>query len=91
MSDIPDRAEALAERYNSSGFIHKEATLLLPDLIAKIKQQAAYVARLEAAYLIAEQARIYEASKRFGMHYTEGEILVHARESLEQIKRGGQG
>ena len=38
MSDILGRAEDLAERYNSSGFIHKEATLLLPDLIAEIKR-----------------------------------------------------
>ena len=38
MSDILDRAEDLAERYNSSGFIHKEATLLLPELIAEIKR-----------------------------------------------------
>lgn len=38
MSDILDRAEELAERYNSSGFIHKEATLLLPELIAEIKR-----------------------------------------------------
>ena len=38
MTDILDRAEDLAERYNSSGFIHKEATLLLPELIAEIKR-----------------------------------------------------
>ena len=38
MSDILSRAEAIAERYNSSGFIHKEATLLLPELIAEIKR-----------------------------------------------------
>ena len=38
MSDILSRAEELAERYNSSGFIHKEATLLLPELIAEIKR-----------------------------------------------------
>ena len=61
MSDILDRAEDLAERYNSSGFIHRDATLMLPELIAEIKQQAAYVARLEAAYQEAEAAcRYYE-------------------------------
>ena len=38
MTDLLDRAEDLAERYNSSGFIHKEATLLLPELIAEIKR-----------------------------------------------------
>ena len=84
MSDILDRAEDLAERYNSSGFIHKEATLLLPELIAEIKQQAAYVTRLEAAYL-------QETRRRMSLEerYTEpSDWEEAASEALERIKRG---
>ena len=128
MSDILDRAEDLAERYNSSGFIHKEATLLLPELIAEIKRlqamnpfqaevpigiriaenhfaysdgegsailqrmlqekdkQAAYVARLEAAYL-------QETRRRMSLEerYTEpSDWEEAASEALERIKRGEQ-
>lgn len=38
MSDLIEQAEALIERYDASGFIHQDATLLLPDLIAEIKR-----------------------------------------------------
>ena len=93
MSDILDRAEDLAERYNSSGFIHKEATLLLPDLIAEIKRQAAYVARLEAAYLAAEtEKRKYEKAHPNPFFDSKMEYWSEreAREALERIKRGEQ-
>ena len=46
--DLLDRAEDLAERYNSSGFIHKEATLLLPELIEEIKRQRERAQKAEA-------------------------------------------
>ena len=82
MSDILDRAEDLAERYNSSGFIHKEATLLLPELIAEIKQQAAYVSRLETAYLEAKEESL------FSSHLADDILQCEkrAREALERIR-----
>ena len=84
MSDILDRAEALAEQYNSSGYIHRDATLLLPELIAEIKRQAAYVARLEAAYLAAKEESL------FSSHLADDILQCEerAREALERIKRG---
>ena len=104
MSDILSRAEDLAERYNSSGFIHKEATLLLPELIAEIKQQAAYVARLEAAYLAARRTIEWDAIDRdeLNRHYTnisapwmdaktKGDLIEQRiSKSLGWIKRGEQ-
>ena len=80
MSDILNRAEELAERYNSSGFIHKEATLLLPELIAEIKQQAAYVARLETAF-----TRLY-VNELVGCNMQRDIAEKHAREALEKIR-----
>ena len=102
MSDILDRAEDLAERYNSSGFIHKEATLLLPELIAEIKRQAAYVTRLEAAYLAAKAEAVYYAATFTGRDsyswndYPEEPCQMRkkefyrgmAREALEKIRGG---
>ena len=38
MSDILERAKWLAERYNDSGHIHRDATLLLPDLITECEK-----------------------------------------------------
>ena len=94
MSDILDRAEDLAERYNSSGFIHKEATLLLPELIAEIKQQAAYVARLEAAYLDEARENI-QATREFLQEQQtpeeyQAEKAALARAALERIKNGDE-
>ena len=86
MSDILDRAEDLAERYNSSGFIHKEATLLLPELIAEIKRQAAYVARLEAAFLEADERAIYWEYQYTGTPITDERRKEKSERMLEKIR-----
>ena len=35
MSEILDRAKELATRYEANGYIHRDATLLLPNLVAE--------------------------------------------------------
>jgi hypothetical protein len=37
MSDILQEAEALIEKHTTSGYIHRDATLLLPGLVEEIK------------------------------------------------------
>jgi hypothetical protein len=38
MSDILQEAEALIEKHTTSGYIHRDATLLLPGLVEEIKR-----------------------------------------------------
>ena len=38
MSDILQEAEALIEKHATSGYIHRDATLLLPELVEEIKR-----------------------------------------------------
>lgn len=35
MSEILDRAKELAAQYEANGYIHRDATLLLPELVAE--------------------------------------------------------
>ena len=78
MGDILSRAEAIAERYNSSGFIHKEATLLLPDLIAEIK-------RLEDA-LVEERGKLFH---QFGEVELDKPTESDCKFAREQLRAEG--
>ena len=80
MSDILDRAEAIKAKLGNGELHWQEYKEIVPELIDEIKQQAAYVARLEAAFL-----KLYISSIP-GLNDAE----EHARRCLERIKRGEQ-
>ena len=85
MSDILDRAHILSEGHKLCQLPDdgRDALALLPELIAEIKQQAAYVARLEAAFLEAEEMHISLTAKS-GTEIVYADRL--AREALEKIR-----
>lgn len=91
MSDILDRAETILTNARSEWAVrYMQASLaldLLPELIAEIKQQAAYVARLEAAYV--ELCKdCYFRPFDWNDHTDEAKTKAekHARDALERIK-----
>ena len=86
MSDILDRAEAIKAKLDNGELHWQEYKEIVPELIDEIKQQAAHVTRLEAAYL-------QETRRRMSLEerYTEpSDWEEAASEALERIKRGEQ-
>ena len=87
MNDILVRAEAIKAKLGNGELHWLEYKAIVPELIDEIKQQAAYVTRLEAAYL-------QETRRRMSLEerYTEpSDWEEAASEALERIKRGEQG
>ena len=72
MSEILDRAKELATRYEANGYIHRDATLLLPNLVAECEfwQQRA----------IEEHAALKKLGEKVRMR---GKALVEERARFE--------
>lgn len=92
MSDILDRAEAILTNARSEWAVRdmqaEYALSILSDLVAEIKPQAAYVARLEAAYLDLAASVLWDRTYIAGSNAKEHRIRVEkaAREALEKIR-----
>ena len=86
MSDILDRAEDLRDTLAHKAEWHDESQIV-KELIDEIKRQAAYVARLEAAYV--ELCKdCYFRPFDWNDHTDEAKTKAekHARDALERIK-----
>lgn len=82
MSDILDRAEALPRLDLAYDEWWDQSRDMWPELIAEIKRQAAYVSRLETAYLEAKEESL------FSSHLADDILQCEkrAREALEKIR-----
>ena len=80
MSEILDRAKELATRYEANGYIHRDATLLLPNLVAECEfwQQRAIEERAKRIANVCESERIGVWSRLEKIVYEEAEIQLEA-------------
>ena len=89
MSDILNRAEAAAKSLDYAPDCAEEQQVIR-QMIAEIKPQAAYVARLEAAYLDLAASVLWDRTYMAGSNAKEHRIRAEkaAREALEKIRGG---
>ena len=95
MSDILARAKELAAQHEASGYIHRDATLLLPELVAEcefwqqraIEEHAALKklgekVRMRGKALVEERARAIENNPNRTIEWTHYNATTRAREQL---------
>ena len=87
MSDILDRAEDLRDTLAHKAEWHDESQIV-KELIDEIKRQAAYVARLEAAFLEADERAIYWEYQYTGTPITDERRKEKSVQLLEKIRGG---
>ena len=87
MSDILDRAEDLRDTLAHKAEWHDESQIV-KELIDEIKRQAAYVTRLEAAFLEADERAIYWEYQYTGTPITDERRKEKSVQLLEKIRGG---
>lgn len=85
MSDILDRAEDLRDTLAHKAEWHDESQIV-KELIDEIKRQAAYVTRLEAAFLEADERAIYWEYQYTGTPITDERRKEKSVQLLEKIR-----
>ena len=84
--DILARAEALREDLEDGDDDYADEREIIAELIAEIKRQAAYVARLEAAFLEADERAIYWEYQYTGTPITDERRKEKSERLLEKIR-----
>ena len=88
MNDILVRAEAIKAKLGNGELHWQEYKEIVPELIDEIKQQAAYVTRLEAAFLEADERAIYWEYQYTGTPITDERRKEKSVQLLEKIRGG---